>query len=69
MAPKAPDLDLEWVKRIVGICLKVPDRWWNIYTSGTLNDGRIVSFDALKQMWQFLLDNPRSGIHPYDMAY
>ena len=69
MSPKAQDIDLEWAQMIVGIRLKVPDRWWNEYTIGTLNNNRIVSFDASKQMLQFLLDNPQWGIHPYDMAY
>ena len=45
MASLKAKLDIEWAKSLVGIRLRVPDYWWNGFSSRNLNDGKIESFD------------------------
>jgi hypothetical protein len=56
MAPKGKTIDKEWVKSLIGLCMKVPDNWWVGYSTYVLNDGRIHSFDEPCKKWNMLLD-------------
>jgi hypothetical protein len=49
--------------------MKVPDYWWKEYTTHSLNDGRIVSFDESSQKWDLLLHTQEDGDDLYPMAY
>ena len=49
--------------------MKVPDYWWKEYTTHSLNDGRIVSFDESTQKWDLLLHTQEDGDDLYPMAY
>jgi hypothetical protein len=49
--------------------MKVPDYWWKEYTTHSLNDGRIVSFDESTQKWDLLLHTQEDGDDVYAMAY
>ena len=69
MAPRKRYIDSEWADSLVGLSMKVPDYWWKEYTTHSLNDGRIVSFDDATQKWHLLLDTPEDGDDLYPMAY
>jgi hypothetical protein len=62
-------IDSEWADSLVGLSMKVPDYWWKEYTTHSLNDGRIVSFDVATQRWHLLLQTQEDGEDLYPMAY
>ena len=40
MVEKSALIDQEWAESLVTLRLKVPDHWWNGYTTRNLNDGK-----------------------------
>ena len=56
---------------MVGLCLKVPDKWWDGHTGNDLNSGRIASVnfedECSDRHFQFELDDEREVF--YAMRY
>jgi hypothetical protein len=57
MASTVKPIDKEWAESLIGLCMKVPDNWWVGYSTFTLDDARIHSFDEPYQKWNIPLEN------------
>ncbi|KAL3773343.1 hypothetical protein ACHAW5_010020 [Stephanodiscus triporus] len=63
-------IDQEWALSLVGLRLKVPEKWWNGYTGNTLYAGQIaaVNFSDNAKPFMFELDNEEND-ESYRMRY
>ena len=64
---KSVSIDPEWAESLVGLRMKVPERWWDGCTGNTLFHGEITAIDFTddaERYFKFRPDSEKAKLYP-----
>jgi hypothetical protein len=69
MASRSNKIDIEWANSLVGLPMKIPDKWWVGYTGLYLHDSKLVASDVVNKKWCFVTEDRGTYLRLSHISY